>query len=601
MTVLAEERERTPPAIGAAPGCRGTKAARLSDLGAAGFVWGIWAAASVALFIVVARSTANVPLWDEWQMVPVLTRRGLPSPQWLWAPWSEHRVPLPRLILVGLFRITSDFRTPIFLGLIVLCGLAAALMRSSARLRGRPAYADAVFPLLLLHPGHGENVLQGWDFQNVLFCLLTCAIVITVVRPGRDAPRIVVAGLLTLLLPLDGAAGAVMVPALAGGLFIWAISAARRRRYAAAAAATAIGFAGLAQLGTYVLGLPASNRLLPQPAEGLVGALMFFASGLGPAGRAAWPLTTGASAVLAFAACLFLFTGWRSGDDIRERMVGLLCALAGLTCVALAVAIGRFVFRSDFALETRYALLAAPALLTACLGAGLCQPRIGRAVQAILFGIACAAAVVNWRDGLAEANRHRDRLQAFTTDVRSGVPPSFLLARHEWLVPRWSPEQIAEPSYLSFVESCMADLRRAHVGVFAVLRDMPATRIRTISPTPESCDRADWSGRVAVAAGPGSTLTFSLGRQTPVCGILLDAWVNEGVDDPDSVRLFVSWPGSGATQTAERHTLDVRPGRSRRIAAWVDAPIDRFTVQLEEGPCSFRPIQFQLLEPIPTR
>ena len=65
----------------------------------------------VALLALVARFGSNVPSWDEWDLVPALTGNQPVSAEWLWSQHNEHRVPLPRLVLLGLDAVgRPDFR-----------------------------------------------------------------------------------------------------------------------------------------------------------------------------------------------------------------------------------------------------------------------------------------------------------------------------------------------------------------------------------------------------------------------------------------------------------------------------------------------------------
>ena len=52
-------------------------------LSADGFVWGIWLAMAVVLFVFVAQYGSNVPQWDEWHYVAWLTGERLTA-------WGEY-------------------------------------------------------------------------------------------------------------------------------------------------------------------------------------------------------------------------------------------------------------------------------------------------------------------------------------------------------------------------------------------------------------------------------------------------------------------------------------------------------------------------------
>ncbi len=55
----------------------------------------------------------NVPFMDDWQFVPLLekTKSGTLTFQDLWAPHDEHRLLLPRIIIiVSMFATGGDYR-----------------------------------------------------------------------------------------------------------------------------------------------------------------------------------------------------------------------------------------------------------------------------------------------------------------------------------------------------------------------------------------------------------------------------------------------------------------------------------------------------------
>src|SRR5687768_10149786 len=97
-----------------------------------------WAAMTVAGLGFVLGFGHNVPWGDEWEFVPVLTGHESAGPRWLWAQHNEHRLPLPRAIYLGLFRLTGDFRAGMVLQVLLLSALALGLLRYLSAARGRP-------------------------------------------------------------------------------------------------------------------------------------------------------------------------------------------------------------------------------------------------------------------------------------------------------------------------------------------------------------------------------------------------------------------------------------------------------------------------------
>ena len=88
---------------------------------AAWFVWGVWGAALVAALAFVWTFGADVPWWDEWNMVPIVTGERPVDGSWLWAEHFGHRLPLPKLMLVALYALSgADFRVGMYADVLAL-------------------------------------------------------------------------------------------------------------------------------------------------------------------------------------------------------------------------------------------------------------------------------------------------------------------------------------------------------------------------------------------------------------------------------------------------------------------------------------------------
>src|SRR5262249_14024982 len=143
--------------------------------------------------------------------VPALTRHE-PFGPWLWQQHNEHRLPLPRAIYFALFVLTRDFRAGMVLQVAMLSALAFWLMRLAAKLPGRPHWADGVLPVSLLHIGHWENFLMGYQLCFALFTVLVTAIGVVALRTTRETAfrSGATAGVLGVLLCLCGGFGLVV-------------------------------------------------------------------------------------------------------------------------------------------------------------------------------------------------------------------------------------------------------------------------------------------------------------------------------------------------------------------------------------------------------
>src|SRR4051794_33739931 len=63
-------------------------------------VWGVWAVLTVWGFVFVLHYTRNVPVGDDWEMIPYIARKKPLSVHYLWSLHAEHRIPLPRLVTI---------------------------------------------------------------------------------------------------------------------------------------------------------------------------------------------------------------------------------------------------------------------------------------------------------------------------------------------------------------------------------------------------------------------------------------------------------------------------------------------------------------------
>ena len=390
-----------------------------------------WAALSASAAAFVFACGTNSPTVDEWEFVPVVTGHE-PAGPWLFARHNEHRFPLPRAAYVAIVRAATDYRAASLFQVVCLSGLALGLMRTAARVRGRRAWADLFFPLSLLHLGHWENFLQGYQVVFVLYTVLAGAITVVAARatPANRFRMGLAAGVLGGLLALCGGSGVIV----AGPVGLWVLSLAAAEAWAGrrvqavlllGAALLPLGYDGW-YLATYERPphhpLPSAAK---EPATAVVMVTaevlaMAFGPGSGPAWVGAFAVAFGLGVVVT----LGLANELRSPAD-RPAAGGLLAVVLGVGAVALAVGIARAGFGTDMGLWARYALLTWPALGAAY----LYGVRFGS--RWVTGGLCVAAAALfpwNTAMGIGAGMTVRGVLAGVEADARAGVPPEQIVA-----------------------------------------------------------------------------------------------------------------------------------------------------------------------------
>jgi len=186
-------------------------------------VWLVWAALTLAAAGYVHFYGPNLPVHDEWLFVPSLFDTPSGQLRWLFERHGEHRYPLARAVYLSLFHLSgNDFRAGMWAVLALHAGAAALFLRAADLARGRVAYSDCWFPVLLLHRGHAENLLMGYQvaFLLTVFALAAFALLVTVadqLPPGRVG----LAGCALLVpLALGGGVGILFAPVV-GGWLLW--------------------------------------------------------------------------------------------------------------------------------------------------------------------------------------------------------------------------------------------------------------------------------------------------------------------------------------------------------------------------------------------
>ena len=192
--------------------------------GARIFVWGVWAALLVFDLGLVARFGPDVPIGDDFDVVSVRLRGATRDARV--ALVSAQRAPRPAAAADSAGPLPSE-RQRLPGGDVLERPGPGRPGRRDARGRRPPPrrgpLLDAVFPLLLLGPGHYVNLLWSWQVPFVLGTVLIGGVLLLIVaRPGWPGPGSGRCGRGALAaLPLCGANGLALVPALA----LWLLAA----------------------------------------------------------------------------------------------------------------------------------------------------------------------------------------------------------------------------------------------------------------------------------------------------------------------------------------------------------------------------------------
>ena len=471
--------------------------------------WAFWLLMTAG-GLYLAAAGRDLPYTDDLLIADAVSGERPIRPSWLWAQWNDHRIPIVKAVLAPLYRAASyDCRSALVLNLALLAVASALMIRTAAAIRGGPSHADAFFPLAFL--GWWSNSLAwGFQFQFVSSVTLATAILGAIAtRRGRASTRsATVAGMSLLCLPLCGANGLGLVPALAAwaaiaGYFALRSPGGRERPGGAILVASAAMAAMLVLL--YYRDFHRSQTLTtfrPGPAGLAESLAMMTSAGIGaPASLLAYlgspALANGLR--LAFAALVasggVLAIAMTLGGGRRRDASALVAVLAAQMCLFGGIAYGRaegFLliwgghYRSPVPgvnaaihqTDSHYSILAVPALCAAYLSFVLAGRQGWRraglipGVLAVLMGIAAVAAVPA---RLVDLNRYHAGEVAFLRDVRGGLAPESIVARHY-------PLLFCATIYHDIVPAIRA-ARDAKLGVFGEIRpDSKGTRPRGRDP-----------------------------------------------------------------------------------------------------------------------
>jgi hypothetical protein len=332
-------------------------------------VWSAWAAAMIAAVLFVRQYAKNIPFYEDFLVIPVMTRHEPISLEWAWRQNLEHRPVIPRLILGVLYRTIPDFRAGMYLNAGLMSAAAASMILLARRLRGRTSVIDAVLPLSILNLGQVECLLIGFALNLILTTWISFELIGIVAHP-RERPawwQVLRFGGAVLLLSLSGGSGLVMLPPLVLWLAVYIASGWWSGRDPGASA-RALGL-GLLMMTTavvahYLYGYQ-RPQIPPPPSIGAVAntTLAFLSLVISPSVWGNWQIA-GAAVVLLSAVTFarLMLVAWGSPIE-RPRALGLIAILLSLLWVAVAVGLSRSgLAEPGMVRASRYVSLSAPIL-----------------------------------------------------------------------------------------------------------------------------------------------------------------------------------------------------------------------------------------------
>jgi hypothetical protein len=542
-------------------------------------VWAAWGLMLAQAYFFILHYGSPVPYMDEWAIVPTLSGNRPLTLDWLWAQHNEHRIPIARLLLLGIYHVTDfNLRAAMLFSATALGALAFCMIQTAKQVRGGPSYADAFFPLALLNGGHAFNFFMGWQIVFLVPVGLLGILLIVMARDGSMGfASLVAAGICVMLLPLSGGMGLAMVPAAvfwltACSVVIWNSRRPRSGRDAATALALAAISAGV--FGLYFLGFekPAHTPAPPDMTSVIRGALGFLSTDLGRIFPKAWYLGAIVALVASAAAGWSLIRAWRQQSSQRPRILGLGLFLGGLGCLALAVGWGRAGFGPGASQANRYVSLSVLVLCAAYFACVIYGTTL--LARAVPGALCLAAALMIWPNASEAASygaKLHEFLEPFEVDLKAGVPHSILAERYTHPPNKIYPEESHLLSYLGM-------LHDAGFGMFGQLREDPPHE--TVMLRDRDVQKPD--EHVFVLKEPrfvyAVRLKYQFQPQAP------------------AAQFRFTWRTPAGVQRSREMMINQHP-EEEKLIMWVNEPIERLGIYPDTKPYACTIWDIELLVP----
>ena len=217
---------------------------------------------------------------------------------------------------------------------------------------------------------------------------------------------------------------------------------------------------------TYFIGYDRPDWYAPSPTviATLETSIKFMALGFGPIAAASWGLSGFLVLVLIIAtATLLLFTILKSRGTELTRAIGLFLFLGGNIIFAFALGYGRATMVPTVGLPMRYVLLAVPTLIICFSSWQLYgSPDLRKVIQWGLFLAMFILILPNTRKGLVWRNWYIKGADAVLQDVKTGVPQSQIVSRHQKFLLHWDKDML---------NNGVQQLKQAGMGPFKYMKE----------------------------------------------------------------------------------------------------------------------------------
>ncbi len=328
----------------------------------------------VYLIWLVSKYAVDVPSSDQWDFVPTLekTYQGTLTFRDLWQQFNEHRIIFPKLIMLGLARLTEwNIAWEVAMNVILAAGTFAVFawrIRRTARELVMPElrWVIPACALILFSICQFENWLWGWQIQMWLNVLATAAGLVLLADKEFSWTRFGGAAVL----------GVIGTYSFANGLLFWPIGLLLLLQTTRGRTEKRYGIAGWSILSVLVYWSylwqyqkparhPSPSLFIHHPAE-CVSYVLKFIGGNCCQYYSLGPTTTRGAVALAWGLIGLIAAAWSAWMLGRMKLANRIQMLpyVGMSLysvgTALMTAVGRLGLGSDHALQSRYCTMAAP-------------------------------------------------------------------------------------------------------------------------------------------------------------------------------------------------------------------------------------------------